>query len=117
MLTATQHRLVKTATRMARNTTARSRRRAHREAEAWVAAMGATVERWPSSGGLLFHVTVKGFHPATARCLEHAVEHLDAEVASWVNGPATHGPTKAQLAPVRAAYAAWRTGQETPDAS
>lgn len=106
-LTAAEHRTVQRQSKDGRNRTARNRRAALARAWAWIEAMDAKVvaERTPT--GLLYTVSVPGFHPATAQILSHAVAALEHNVTTFCQSLAATGPTGAKLDRLREARARW----------
>ena len=71
------------------------------EARRWCRCLGAEVLPYAHHGRTLYAVKVKGFHEAWDERLEVAVEHLDSNVAHFLEH-ASHGPTGARLDPLRA---------------
>lgn len=102
-LTTAEHRAALRETKARRNAGHRYGRALHKKlsrARQWVAAMDARVETLLTPTGVLYTVSVAGFHSQTAWRLADAVDVLDATIADWCAGPATHGPTGARLAPL-----------------
>lgn len=102
-LDTAEHRRVKRETRATRNRMARNRRAALARAWAWIEAVDARVVAEATPTGLLYTISVPGFHPATARLLPHAVDALQANIETFCNSPAVKGPTGAKLDRLRAA--------------
>jgi len=102
-LSTQEHQRVQRESKDRRNAGARRQRMSHKEAVAWCQTMGATVRAYPYQGRTLYEVRVPRFQPASALSLAHAVAALDANITTFINSRATHGPTGARLDRLREA--------------
>ena len=79
---------------------------------AWIEAMDAKVVAESTPTGLLYTVSVPGFHPATAQLLAHAVDALEHNITTFCQSAAAKGPTGARLDRLRAARARWEEARQ-----
>lgn len=99
-LTPAEHQAALREARTLRNAGRRYGRASLARAHEWIAALDARVETLVTPTGVLYTVSVPGFHSQTAWRLADAVTILDAHIIEWCGGPATNGPTGAKLAPL-----------------
>lgn len=107
-LPAAEHAAVLRETKRRRNAGAKDYRRLTRWAQDWCAHFEAEAWAHDSLGGTVYSVRVPGFHEAVSVSLARAVGRAHQTLCWWCDGPATHGPTGADLTAHRRRLAAWR---------